>query len=243
MFLRCIIICCVFISSTVNSVTIKTIAAGDWENPAIWSNSQVPVNPDSIIIYHYVTINQNLVINNPTALFIDSLGTICGDYLLETMCGASFVNYGHMYLNAIKTRNGKNYNVIQCKNYIIISGCSSGGSPGFSSYPPNGTVSVWPSVLCKTQNTNWEGGTQIGIMELENNTLKIYPNPITTEPLTIITLSKTKMKLTDVTGNEILGNIFENKTELNFESLPCGVYFLELEIDGKKQILKILKSN
>lgn len=230
-------------SSILNAITIKTIADGDWENAAIWSNNQVPVNPDSIIIYHYVTINQTLALNNPTILYIDTLGTICGDYLLETFCGASFVNYGHLFLNSIKTRAGLNYYEIKCKNFINLSGCPPSGSGYFNSIPPNGNVTVWPPVLCKTQHTNWEGGTQIGIIELENNTLKVYPNPITNEPLTIITLSKTKMKLMDITGNEIAGHVFENKTELNFNSLPCGVYFLELEIDGKKQIKKILKSN
>jgi hypothetical protein len=242
MFLRYIIICCVFISSTITAVTIKTIATGDWENPAIWSNNQVPVSPDSILIYHYVTLNHDLTINNPTVLFIDTLGTICGEYLLETLCGSSFVNYGHLFLNQIKTRAGLNYFYISCKNYMIISGCSPGGGY-YNNLPPNGSTYVWPPVLCKTQNTNWEGGGQIGIIELENNILKIYPNPITNEPLTIITLSKTKMKLMDVTGNEILGNVFENKTELHINSLPDGVYFLELEINGNKQIKKILKSD
>lgn len=241
MFLKYLIIFCVFISLQINAITIKTIATGDWENPAIWSYNQVPTNPDSIIIYHYVTLNQNLTINNPTVLFIDTLGTICGDYLLETLCGASFINYGHMFLGQIKTRAGKNYYYISCKNYMIISGCFSGGGYYYN-IPPNGATYVWPPVLCKTQNTNWEGG-QIGLMELENNTLKIYPNPITNEPLTIITLSKTKMRLLDIMGKELVGNVFENKTELNLASLPCGVYFLELEIDGKKQIKKILKTN
>lgn len=242
MFLKYIIICCVFISSTINAITIKTVATGDWENPAIWSNNQVPANPDSIIIYHYVTINQNLTINNPTVLLIDSLGTICGEYLLETLCGASFINYGHLFLGQIKTRAGKNYYYISCKNYMIISGCFSGGGYYYN-IPPNGSTYVWPPVLCKTTDTNWEGGTQIGLIELQNTTLKIYPNPLTNEPLTIITLSKTKMLLFDVIGKEIAGKVFENKTELNLDSLPCGVYFLELEIDGKKQIKKILKSD
>jgi hypothetical protein len=242
MFLKYLIILCVFISSITRAVTVKTVSSGNWEDPAVWSNHQVPVSPDSIIVYHYIVINQNLTINSPTILYIDTLGTICGEYLLETLCGASFINYGHLYLGQIKTRSGLNYYYISCKNYMIISGCFSGGGHYYN-LPPNGSTFVWPPVLCKTQNTNWEGGTQIGIIELENNSLKIYPNPITNEPLTIVTLSHTKFRLTDILGNEIWNSGFENKTELRMDYLPNGVYFLELEIDGKKQIKKILKSN
>ena len=158
------------------------------------------------------------------------------------MCGESFINYVHLFLGKIKTRSGLNYNVIQCKNYMTISGCSPPAS-GFSSLPPNGSVAVWPPVLCKTQDTNWELGNQIGLMELENNHLKIYPNPVSHESLKIITLSNTKIKLTDVAGNEIEQRVFENKTELNFNNLPPGIYFLELEINAKKYVRKIVKIN
>ncbi len=242
MFYRYIFLFCVFVSSTLQSFTVKTISAGNWEDPMIWSNHQIPTNPDSIIIYHYVVLNQNCTINSPTVLYIDTLGTICGDFLLETLCGASFINYGHLFLGQIKTRSGLNYLVIQCKNYMIITGCSPSAS-GFSSLPPNGSVAVWPPVLCKTQDTNWESGTQIGLLELENNQLNIYPNPITNELLNVVTLSNSKMKIHDVLGNEFLSKKFENKTEVDFSSLPAGVYFIELEMNGKNSVKKIIKSD
>ena len=125
---------------------------------------------------------------------------------------------------------------------MIISGCFSGGGY-YTNIPPNGSTFVWPPVFCKTTDTNWEGGTQIGLIELQDNSLKVYPNPINTEPLTIITLSNTKYRLMDVFGTEISGSVFENKTELHINSLPNGIYFLELEINGNKVIKKILKSN
>lgn len=243
MFLKFLPIFFVFISSIVHAFTIKTISSGDWEDSTVWSNNQVPVSPDSIIVSHYMVINQNLTINPPTVLFIDSVGTICGEYLLETLCGSSFINYGHLYLGQIKTRAGSNYNYIACKNYIILSGCSSSGGY-YNNISPNGATYVWPSVLCKTQGTNWESGTQIGLIELKNNILTIYPNPIHKEELlTIISLSSTIIKLFDEIGREMEATLFDQKTELDFNKFPSGIYFLEIEIDGKKITKKIVKTD
>ncbi|MES2760928.1 MAG: T9SS type A sorting domain-containing protein [Bacteroidota bacterium] len=237
-----IVILCVFISASLHAFTVKTVAHGDWEDPTAWSNQQVPTNPDSIIVYHYMVIHQNLTINAPTVLFIDPLGTICGDYLLETMCGASFVNYGHLYLGQIKTRAGLNYHYIACKNSLILNGCSAGGGY-YNNLPPNGSTYVWPPVLCKTQDTNWELGNQIGLIELENYDLKIYPNPIVSEMLQVVTLSSTRIRLTDVKGKEIKQKTFENRTELDLNTLAPGIYYLELEINGKRCVRKIVKSD
>lgn len=242
MFLKTVFIFLIFASCVLHAYTVKTIADGDWEDPNVWSNHQVPLNPDSIQVNHYIILNQNRTISSPTVLYISFQGTLCGEYLLETLCGTSFINYGHLYLGQIKTRSGLNYSVIQCKNYMIVSGCSPPAN-GFSSLPPNGTVAVWPPVLCKTIDTNWEGGTQIGVLELKNETLKIYPNPLNNEPLTIITLCSSEMKLFDAIGNEIEQYKFENKTQINFSTLPKGMYFLELKINGKKTVKKIIKTD
>ncbi|MCD6016912.1 MAG: hypothetical protein K0S53_33 [Bacteroidetes bacterium] len=242
MFYRCLIIISIFIGSQLKAVTIRTVAPGNWEDNFVWSNNQVPASPDSIIVRHYLVLNQNLTINSPTVLFVDSLGTICGEYLVETVCGASLINYGHLYLNQIKTRAGFNYHVIECKNFINISGCPPGGSGYFNSVPPNGTVSVWPPVLCKTQDTNWEIGT-IGVAEFENSFLKIYPNPIKNETLTIVTYNATELKITNLIGNDLLNKRFENQTEMQLNFLPNGIYFLELIIGNQKLIKKIIKSD
>ncbi|MBC7694859.1 MAG: T9SS type A sorting domain-containing protein [Burkholderiales bacterium] len=243
MFLKCLVICCVFSVKTLFAFTVKTIANGNWEDPNAWSNHQVPASPDSILVSHYMVLNQNLTINSPTVLFIDSTGTICGEHLLETLCGASFINFGHLYLGQIKTRAGTNYHYIACKNYIIISGCFSGGGY-YNNIPPNGSTYVWPAVLCKTQDTNWENGTQIGLIELKNDNLIMYPNPIhREEPLIVISLNNTTIRLMDALGILIETKTFENKTEIFFDKLSAGIYFLEIEIGGKKCIRKIIKTN
>lgn len=221
--------------------TIKTIMHGNWENPANWSNNQVPTTPDTILVLHYMVINQNLIINSPAVLYIEFSGTVCGDYMMETMCGASFINYGHMYLNQIKTRLGSNYNIIQCKNSITLLGCSSGGSY-FNSIPPNGHVEVWPPVFCKTPATNWEGGPT-GIKEMENSQLLVFPNPVGNEWLHVTTIGVGKFRLTDMMNKEITSQSFENDILFNMSGVICGIYFLEMEINGKKETKKIFKIN
>ncbi len=240
MRLKYLIIILVFYTTVTKAVTITSIIDGNWEDASTWSNHQVPTNPDSIIIKHYVVLNQNRTIFSPTVLFITSTGTICGDYLLETVCGARFINYGFMFLNSLITRLGDNYNTLKCKSSMYIYGCT-GIASGLINYPPNGNINVWPPVLCKTIDTNWEGGTSIGLMELENSQLKIYPSPLTNEPLTVITLTDTKIKLMDVMGRELQSKLFENKTEIDVSALPTGIYFLEIEMNGKKQLKKIIK--
>lgn len=239
MFLKHVFTLFIFVSTTLNAFTVKTIAAGDWENPNSWSNNQVPVTPDSIIVSHYMVINQNLTLNAPTVLFIDSLGTICGEYLLETLCAASFINYGHLYLGQIKTRAGLNYHYVACKNYAIISGCGASGGY-YNNLPPNGSTYVWPPVLCKTQDTNWEIGT-IGIAEFENGSLRFYPNPIRNGVLTIVTKNTTELKIINLIGTNVLTQIFDNQTEVQLNFLPNGIYFLELVIGENKLVKKIIK--
>jgi len=231
------------ISFCAKALTVKSIVSGDWENPSTWSTHQVPSNPDSVIVLHYISLNQNLTLGSPTVLFINSSGTICGNYTMETLCGASFVNYGYMYLDQIKTRAGANFNEIQCKSSITLLGCSSGGG-SFNSYPPNGHVEVWPPVFCKTQGTNWESGTLTGLRELENSTSTVYPNPLKEGLLTLITKGNSHFTLTDAAGNLMAEGFFKDNTLLNISALPDGCYFLALETEeGKKQTGKIIKIN
>ena len=146
-----------------------------------------------------------------------------------------------MYLNQLKTRAGLNYNYIAAKNSIIISGCASGGY--YNNIPPHGSTYVWPPVFCKSVDTNWEVGNQMGIMELENESFKIYPNPINDSPLTIMTSGNTQATLRNAIGSTINSVYFKNRTTLDLSIIPSGVYFLELEFGGNIFIKKIIRIN
>lgn len=241
MFYRLLLLVFSLIWGSSTALTVKTMVHGDWENPACWSTGQVPANSDTVLVQHYMVIHQDLTIGSPTIMFIDHTGTICGDYLLETLCGAAFINYGHMYLNRIKTRLGTNYNVIECKNNLIMAGCPS-PTAGFQSLPPNGSVKVWPPVLCKTPDTNWEGGTSIGVVELDKEKFSIYPNPVDAQPLSIVSPGRTHIRLLNSLGQEIESRIFDHSIEINLSQLPQGIYFLEIILDGEKTIRKLIRS-
>lgn len=242
MFLRLIFIAFLLVLQSARALTVRTLMDGDWENPAMWSGSQVPASPDTILVNHYMVINQNLTISAPGVLIIEQTGTICGDYLLETLCGASFVNKGHMYLNRIITRHGTNYRVIACRNNITIPGCSS-PTPGFHSVPPDGSVKVWPPVLCKTPDTNWEGGTSTGMEERERRLFRIYPNPLGSGDLFLVADNETTYALTDVAGCAICSGSFKDRHVITGRNLPPGLYFLRLERAGIFQTEKILKTD
>lgn len=241
MFLRFLVLYLLIVSASVKALTVTSIAHGDWENANTWSSHQVPGNPDTIIVRHYVTVNQNFSINAPTVLFIEASGTICGNYLMETICGAGFINYGHIYLNQIKTTSGLNYNLIYCTTSISLTACSVSGY--FNSMPPNGHVEVWPPVACKTPNTNWEGGTSTGIHELQNAGIAVYPNPVNGQALTLLSPGQNTFKLTDPLGNLIDKGAFSDSTALDVFFLSAGMYFLELEVNGKRYLQKLVKAD
>lgn len=237
-----IILLCVFIHTQTLAFTVKTIKDGNWEDASAWSNNAVPTSPDSIIVSHYIIINQNLIIQANCILLVDSTGTICGDYQLRTICADAY-NYGHIYLNSLKiSAHFYNYNILQCKTSIILTACSATQSGSFHNMPPYGATSVWPPVLCKTIDTNWEGGNT-SLEEFEINGLKVYPNPVTNETLTIETTNATTLNVYDFLGKPLQSISVKGTSILNLNGLSPGVYLIEIELEGKKVIKKILKSN
>ncbi len=240
MFMKYLLIYFFLLTTLVKATTINSIKNGNWEDATTWHTGFVPSHQDTIMINHYVVITQNKIISSPTVLFINTTGTVCGDYLLETLCGAKFINYGFMFLNQIKTRCGDNYNTIKCKTSIVVMGCIP-STNGLINYPPNGNIAVWPPVFCQTTDTNWEGGTSIGIEELNYYNLTFYPNPIQNESLKITANGLVKLKLKDVMGKLLQKKVFENNTELDVQELKAGIYFLEIEINNRIVVKKIIK--
>jgi hypothetical protein len=51
-----------------------------------------------------------------------------------------------------------------------------------------------------------------------------------------------QIRLTNSPGEEIETRVFENKTDIDLSKLPPGIYFLELDAEGKKMVRKIIRS-
>lgn len=239
MFLRLLLFAFSLVWGPSKALTVKTLAHGNWENPACWSHAQVPANPDTIIVDHFMVLNQNLTISAPTVLLVNSTGTICGLYVFKNLCGSTFINYGGIHVNIIETISGLNYNTVEYGTYMMVSGCGPAGG-SFSNMPPNGLVRSWITIRCT--NPDWEGGTATSSAEMENEELRVYPNPLSRqEDLSIITDHYTAYSLTDVSGHLLCSGSFKDRVSIKTYGLPAGIYFLKLEMNGKTHREKILK--
>lgn len=81
-----------------------------------------------------------------------------------------------------------------------------------------------------------------GIKELNENTFRIYPNPVKNE-FHIETTNNEIMnvQILDLTGKQISGNIsFTNSTTIKSESMPQGIYFLRV-LDSNLNLVKVFK--
>lgn len=96
------------------------------------------------------------------------------------------------------------------------------------------------------------GNSPVGINEadLQNEELKIYPNPTTSEITIEFELSETKntfIVIKNILGQTIRilsNNVFfkgNNKIEVDLSELSCGLYFVQLQRDNKITCKKIIK--
>jgi len=78
----------------------------------------------------------------------------------------------------------------------------------------------------------------LGTPSIKNGLFLVYPNPFTNQ----ISFNKTidKIRLYTVLGSQML--MKENSNHINTQSLPKGIYLLEILVDQKKQTLKVVKN-
>lgn len=241
MFLRLLLLVFSLVWVSSQALTVRTLTPGNWENPACWSHAQVPTNPDTILVDHFMVLNQNLTISAPTVLLVNSTGTICGLYLFKNLCGSTFINYGGIHVNIIETISGLNYNTIEYGSYMMVSGCGAAGG-SFSNKPPNGLVRSWITISCT--NPGWEGGTSTGLAVLTNKGFSIYPNPLSAmDDLSLVAESNTSYALTDLAGRLLCSGSFNDRHVIPTRELPPGLYFLKLETGGTNRVEKILKTD
>jgi hypothetical protein len=86
----------------------------------------------------------------------------------------------------------------------------------------------------------------LGVLDYQLENVKMYPNP-TTDVLKLTgfsdDVSRVNTKLISITGKELFNKKLNvNHAELNTQSLPSGVYFLDVSTpSGVKKIFKVIK--
>ena len=234
---------CILFVLTHRGFATKIISTNDsdWDNGLSWSTNEIPGNPDTIIIRHYITMSRNITINAPTVLIIESTGVLCGDYLLDVSCGATVINYGYLYLNTAKIRAGYNYNEFYAKSLVEILGCTPNAA-GFFNVTPNGHTLVWPPVLCRTNETHWTKGTT----NIANNgapdefLLSISPNPLNSGYLTVSAKGNFDMSLYDTRGSLLFSGSGTDHSFIDMHSFSNGFYFVSIKYKEKIVIRKVL---
>jgi hypothetical protein len=90
-------------------------------------------------------------------------------------------------------------------------------------------------------NTGWGNTTSEEI----NTEVKIYPNPVKGENVTV-EFNKREIKeisLTNITGKEVLLRTYpfaENKKQVQLNDIPNGIYFLKIKTTEDKIVTKKL---
>ncbi len=128
--------------------------------------------------------------------------------------------------------------------------------PGFHAQAgSNFTARITPCALCPQNKSlmivtpdldlNISNAEYIdSLYTIQNNHISIYPNPnIGTFWVDIINIQKqTQLLIHGVDGRLLhTQNIVQDKTELNIESYPKGIYFVTIQNQDSKEIFKIIK--
>lgn len=239
------------LSFGMKGLTVKSITQGAWTNPQIWSNGLVPSAPDTILLKHYITFSNNLIISSPTILFIESTGTLCGNFKLEIGCGATWYNYGAVYLNGFLIRGvAYNYCSLKSTSSGTLVGCPGSNNGGFmGNYPPNGSTSVGFSGPCPgwDETGNSQGGCNAVALQEQFSELKllIFPNPFT-DKVTVEFSEARECVWTIKTSEGILindsGKCFFKKKELDLSILRPGLYFIQIKTQENTFIKKLIKN-
>ena len=107
--------------------------------------------------------------------------------------------------------------------------------------PGNYTITITDAKGCAL-STTFTVDKASGLSETENFDLKIYPNP--TAEFTLISAGGNlinQISLLDITGQEIFTKkINLSNFKLDTENLPNGTYLLNIQVDGKKHIKRLV---
>jgi hypothetical protein len=73
-----------------------------------------------------------------------------------------------------------------------------------------------------------------------DKTLKIYPNPASDYIHIASNSNKTRFKIIDMVGKEVLSGSLNSSNEINISGIKCGAYIVFIQFDKKVQMTKLL---
>jgi hypothetical protein len=83
----------------------------------------------------------------------------------------------------------------------------------------------------------------LSIETIENyDLISIFPNPIDQQvQISSTFLGKISIQIIDLSGKKIYENSFESNMNINFESYQSGVYFIQIGLNEKQRMMKVIK--
>lgn len=207
--------------SSLYSAVYTTAGSGFWQYGPAWTGGAAPAytNSDTIIINHSIIFSGPLLLSG--YLKINAGATLCGHYRLELYHGV-MENYGALFCDTLHINQSDAWNhsgaSMTIKMYALLI------YDGSDLYVENGS-SMWvgPDFNC--------GGSEVGIAEAREATVKLFPNPAQLNGAISILCDKVFFEddffISDVNGGTLLRFTTETSPAvIPLNGLAPGIYFL-----------------
>jgi len=79
-----------------------------------------------------------------------------------------------------------------------------------------------------------------GINELTSSAVTVYPNPASEVMTVVANASTTLSNITNIMGETVIA-LNGNESNINIESLNAGIYFLNFQVNGENQTIRIIR--
>jgi len=80
----------------------------------------------------------------------------------------------------------------------------------------------------------------VGINELTSSAVEVYPNPTSGVMTVVFNASTTLSNITNIMGETVIA-LKGDESNINIESLNAGIYFLNFQVNGENQTIRIIR--
>jgi hypothetical protein len=80
----------------------------------------------------------------------------------------------------------------------------------------------------------------VGINELTSSAVEVYPNPTSGVMTVVSNASTTLSNITNIMGETVIA-LKGDESNINIESLNAGIYFLNFQVNGENQTIRIIR--